>query len=320
MVATAPVVETPLNEQNVPGSLNYFQTLSPIRRKNLVLGNKVQFVDHLGSIVTSGKHTVEMSIALFKAVSEKHNLIVDGKVVVPDGINVDAVKHLVALVLALPTAKRVYQFQKYAVKDVLGRPIKDAEDTFKDLHLCCAADALGMGSFTQGLFNRFFSRMNTAVPHKDIIEMITSARNPTADKLFKQMSYTIAMKLYEKTFTTGDMFRQYYLPTNPRLSKAIYGFLTKFQESAGRDAAFQERQAKRERLAREEADNQRRFNERVAAKAAKEQLAAEEAAQWKAAGESYRQKVRNGKKNFTAIEVSYAWKVVGKRVAAAAGN
>lgn len=204
---TAPIVNTLPQEQTVPGGLKYVQDLGHIRRKTLVSGSKVWFKDHLGNVILSGKQILELPIALFKAVSGKHNLVVDGKIAVPASINIDAVKHLITLVLALPMSKRVYQFQKYVVKDAQGKPITDAEDPFKDLHLCCAADAFGMSSFTQGIFNSFFNRVNTTVPPKVIIDMITAARNPTGDKLFKQMSYTIAKKLYKQTFTTGDMFQ-----------------------------------------------------------------------------------------------------------------
>jgi hypothetical protein len=313
MASTARIVNTLPQEQDVPGGLRYVQGLGYIRRKTLVSGKKVQFVDPLGRLIMSGKHVLEMPIALFKAVSGKHDLVVNGKIEVPEGINIDAAKRVVKLTLELPSSKRVYQFQKYVVKNAQGQPIKDAEDPFQDLQLCCAADAFGMSSFTQGIFNSFFSRVNSTVPSKVIIDMITATHNPTGDKLFKQMAYTIAKKLYEKTFTTGDMFEQHYLPTNPRLSEAIYDFIAKFEKRTIRDAAYQERVAKRE-------ERQRRNKEYNAMKAEVKQMTAEKAAQFSAAGESYRQKLREGKKNFTPLEASYAWKVTGKRVAATGSN
>ncbi|RII19996.1 hypothetical protein CUC08_Gglean001395 [Alternaria sp. MG1] len=313
MASTARMVNTLPQEQDVPGGLRYVQDLGYIRRKTLVSGKKVQFVDPLGKIIMSGKHVLELPIALFKAVSGKHDLVVNDKIEVPEGINIDAAKRVVKLILELPSSKRVYQFQKYVVKNAQGQPIKDAEDPFQDLQFCCAADAFGMSSFTQGIFNSFFSRVNSTVPSKVIIDMITATHNPTGDKLFKQMAYTIAKKLYEKTFTTGDMFEQHYLPTNPRLSEAIYDFIAKFEERTIRDAAYQERVAKRE-------ERQLRNKEYNAMKAEVKQMTAEKAAQFSAAGESYRQKLREGKKNFTPLEASYAWKVTGKRVAATGSN
>ena len=313
MASTARIVNTLPQEQDVPGGLRYVQNLGYNRRKTLVSGKKVQFVDPLGKVIMSGKHVLEMPIALFKAVSGKHDLVVNDKIEVPEGINIDAAKRVVKLILELPSSKRVYQFQKYVVKNAQGQPIKDAEDPFQDLQLCCAADAFGMSSFTQGIFNSFFSRVNSTVPSKVIIDMITATHNPTGDKLFKQMAYTIAKKLYEKTFTTGDMFEQHYLPTNPRLSEAIYDFIAKFEKRKIRDAAYQERVAKRE-------ERQRRNKEYNAMKAEVKQMTAEKAAQFSAAGESYRQKLREGKKNFTPLEASYAWKVTGKRVAATGSN
>ncbi|RYO36208.1 hypothetical protein AA0111_g2829 [Alternaria arborescens] len=313
LASTARILNTLPQEQDVPGGLRYVHDLGYIRRKTLVSGKKVQFVDPLGKLIMSGKHVLEMPIALFKAVSGKHDLMVNGKIEVLEGINIDAAKRVVELILELPSSKRVYQFQKYVVKNAQGQPIKDAEDPFQDLQLCCAADAFGMSSFSQGIFNSFFSRVNSTVPSKVIIDMITATHNPTGDKLFKQMAYTIAKKLYEKTFTTGDMFEQHYLPTNPRLSEAIYDFIAKFEERRIRDAAYQERVAKRE-------ERQRRNKEYNAMKAEVKQMTAEKAAQFSAAGESYRQKLREGKKNFTPLEASYAWKVTGKRVAATGSN
>ncbi|KAL1797957.1 hypothetical protein ACET3X_004563 [Alternaria dauci] len=307
-------------EHNVPGGLWYVQDLGYIRRQTLVSGEKVQFVDHLGKVITSGKQVLEMPSALFKAVSEKHDLVVDGKIVVPENINVDAAKRVVKLVLELPSSRKVYQFQKYVVNDAQGQPIKNAEDPFQDLHLCCAADAFGMGSFTQGIFNSFYSRLRDTIPSKAIIDMITAASNPTGDKLFKQMAYTIAKKLHEKTFTTGDMFEQHYLPTNPSLSEAVYDIILGFKEKTIRVAEYQERVAKRQVLAAKDEERQRRNREYNALKEEHEKMTAEKAAQLSAAGESYRQKLREGKKNFTPLEASYAWKVTGKRVASTGSN
>jgi hypothetical protein len=320
LASTARIVNTLPQEQDVPGGLRYVQNLGYNRRKTLVSGKRVQFVDPLGKLILSGKHVLELPIALFKAVSGKHDLVVDGKIVVPEGISIAAAKRVVKLISELPFSKRVYQFQKFVVKNAQGQPIKDAEDPFQDLQLCCAADAFGMSSFTQGIFNSFFSRVNSTVPSKVIIDMITATHNPTGNKLFKQMAYTIAKKLYEKTFTTGDMFEEHYLPTNPRLSEAIYDFIAKFEERSIRDAAYQERVAKREVLAAKEAEHQRRNKEYNAMRAEVAQMTAEKAAQLSAAGESYRQKLREGKKNFTPLEASYAWKVTGKRVAASGSN
>jgi hypothetical protein len=86
------------------------------------------------------------------------------------------------------------------------------------------------------------------------------------------------------------MFEEHYLPTNPRLSEAIYDFIAKFEERSIRDAAYQERVAKREVLAAKEAERQRRNKEYNAMRAEVAQMTAEKAAQLSAAGESYRQR------------------------------
>jgi hypothetical protein len=128
MASTARIVNTLPPEQDFPGGLRYVQDLGYLRRKTLVSGKKVQSVDPLGNVIMSGKHVLELPIALFKAVSGKHDPLVNGKIEVPESINIDAAKRVVKLILELPSSKRVYQFQKYVVKNAQGQPIKDAED------------------------------------------------------------------------------------------------------------------------------------------------------------------------------------------------
>ncbi|KAI4954052.1 hypothetical protein J4E91_001761 [Alternaria rosae] len=317
IIAPAPMSSAPLNDQKVSGGLEHFHTLGPIQRQNLVMNNKVQFVYHLGNAIKFGSNVTELPIALFEAVSEKHELVVNGKIVVPEGIDINAVNYLVSLVLALPTAPKVYQFQKYVVRDFKGQPMKDVEDTFKDLHLCCAADALGIGSFTQGIFNHFFQRINTKVPPIDVINIITAAHNPTGNKLFEQMAYTMAKQLYEKTCPNEEGFRRDYLPKNLRLSEAISGFLTNITKAAARIIDYQEREAGRQQRATE----QKQYEDwKAKDRAAKKKREADEAARWQAAGVSYRKKVSQGKKNFTLLEVKWADKVVGKKVYPGTGN
>ncbi|KAI4683890.1 uncharacterized protein J4E84_006730 [Alternaria hordeiaustralica] len=317
MVAPAPTSSDSLNDQKVPGGLEHFRTLGPIQRQNLVMSNKAQLVDHLGNAIMSGNNATELPIALFEAVSEKHELVVDGKIAVPEGIDIKALNYLVSLVLALPTAPKVFQFQKYVVRDFKGQPMKDVEDTFKDLHLCCAADALGIGSFTQGIFNHFFSRINTKVPPTDVINIITAANNPTGNKLFKQMAYTMATKLNDGTFPDPEGFKQKYLTTNPRFSETIDRFLTNITETDARNAEYQKREAGRQQFA---AHNAQHEAWKAAEKVRKKQREADEAARWAAAGVSYRKKVSQGKKNFTLLEVKWADKVAGKRVYPGTGN
>jgi len=207
--------------------------------------------------------------------------------------------------LVLPTVANVYQLQHVVMKDVNGQLV---EDFVKDLHLGCAIDSLGMSSFTQALFNKFFIRINTAFPGVTALNLITTLNNLTANKLLNCMTNTIATKIYEGTFIDSDDFKVYYLPTNARLSKAVYDTIAKLeiasQKQANEKAYLKERQA---------------GGERQAAVAAVAAAAAKKEAKLKEAGESYRQKVCEGKKNSTQFEALYAWKVMGKRVATKPG-
>ena len=133
------------------------------------------------------------------------------------------------------------------------------------------------------------------------------------------MAYTIASKLHSGTFSTGDAFTQHYLPTNPRLEQAIQTHLHQFSEKEKREVAERERKAKREEKAREQREFKRLGEEQGTAQAAREKVQADRNDEWKAAGASYRQKAREGRKDLTLIEVRYAWKEMGKRVAAKGG-
>jgi len=265
----------------------------------------VQFVNLQRQPLMLGERAVEIPALFFKVVSAKHHLIIVNKVAIPEGINENAVTYRVSQMLLLPTVANIYQLQHVGVKDVNGQLV---EDFVKDLHLCCAADSLGVSSFTQALFNKFSIRVITAVPRVTALNLLTTLNNPTANKLFGRMANTIATKIYEETFIDREDFKVYYLPTNARLSKAVYDTIAKLeiasQKQANEKAYFKERQAGRGRQAA------------VATVAA---VAEANEARLKEAGESFRQKFREGKKNFAQLEVLYAWKVVGKRVATKPG-
>ncbi|RMZ69912.1 hypothetical protein GMOD_00008850 [Pyrenophora seminiperda CCB06] len=299
MATISKISQPALKEQKCHGGLQYIRHLGRRNRTDLTRGNKVQLVNHEGCIIMSREHPVEMPLRLFKAASTKHYLVDDGKITVPKGISENAVKYLISWILALPAAAKVCQIQCVVIKDTNGQPV---DDFVKDLHLCCAADALGMRSFTRALFNTFFIRVNTAVPGVAGINTITALTNPTGYKLFEHMADTIAKKLYEGTFANSEDFKAFYLPSNPRLSKLVYQNIARLEtiqkHSEARDKVqLEQRQASRER------------------QAAKATVAVKKNVELKEAGESYRQKAREGRKDFTQLEARYAWQMTGKRVA-----
>jgi hypothetical protein len=195
----------------------------------------------------------------------------------------------------------MFQFNRFPVKDDDGNVDEAAYNSLKDILTCPAADALEMSSFTQGMFNYYFSVVNKEQPSYIMMNSVTTIRSLTSNKLFKQMSYNITAKLFDGTFIDSDYFDKEYSPNNPRLAAAVQGFIEKFQAKERRQAEFEAREAKRERHTRE--DNEAA---NYAAKQIKIEYKAAKDAMWKAVGESYRQKVQTGKKNFTAMEVRYA--------------
>ncbi|KAF1842943.1 uncharacterized protein K460DRAFT_287535 [Cucurbitaria berberidis CBS 394.84] len=225
-----------------------------------------------------------MPLALFQAVSSKPELLVAGQVTVPEYVDLGTVKFLIGCINLLPSLPRVNE-------------LAATNDTFRDVCLCSAADALGMGTFTQRIFDTYFKRVNSVVPNAANINAITSIRTPQGNKLFGQIAYTIAKKLWEKNFENGDDFKTHYLPTNPRLGTAIDEWFSKFELKAARVADFEKREGKAEKA------------DRIKQEHAKE----------KAARISYREKKPNGIKVFTFAEARYAYKYLGIRIPIKAG-
>jgi hypothetical protein len=114
----APVVSTPLSQQKVPGGINYVRSLRRNEHANLTRGDKVVFVNTNGDLIqSSDKTAVDLSLALSKAVSTKPELVVNGKVVVPDNIEPQAIAYLVSKISAVPPAHGVKQLFSIQVKD-----------------------------------------------------------------------------------------------------------------------------------------------------------------------------------------------------------
>lgn len=146
------------------GGIELMRRLSSIRRANLVIGNKIDFMDSGGNRIADPV-ALQMPQALFNAASSKPNTVVAGHIVVPEYVELAAVKYLISQILKLPAAARVSQ-------------LRGVNDTFRDLHICSAADELGMSKFYQGLYNSYFARVNTVVPTTTNIDAICSVNTP----------------------------------------------------------------------------------------------------------------------------------------------
>ena len=271
-------------------------------------GPKIEIANSKGVITT-------IPGLLFDTASAQHDLVQDGKVMVPDEIGTQGVMQF---------KQRMMLFTQSVTHP---GPIVATGDTVCDLQMCSAAEALGMKAYTQGVFNLYFARVNSIIPTMANIAAIGSVRTPCGDKIFKQMAYHIADKMWNGTFETAEAFQRQYLPTNPRLEAAIYDFIATKQAAVQRQEKYEMRQEQRAEWARVAAEKQQRAKAWEAKKAVTEKekkLAArkkqaEEDAKWKAVGETYRTKKRTGVKVFTPLEASYAWKFMGVRVPVKAG-
>ncbi|CAO2653340.1 Nn.00g027510.m01.CDS01 [Neocucurbitaria sp. VM-36] len=296
-------------QRNTTGGLPHMRTLGLRHRAWLVHGTVVDFVDNQGQGIMEGSKVLQMPRPLFEAVSSKPELVVEGKIAIAADLHIPSVKFLVACMNSLVSRPRV-------------NDLSIRNDTFRDVQLCSAADALGMGTFTQRIFDTYFKRFNSVVPTAANIDAITSIRTHQGNKLFSQMAHTIAKKLWENEFKNGEGFKQHYLPSNPRLADAISEWMAKFEQKATRQADYEKRQAARLERERKAAEADQRNKERLAEAAALKkgkELAiakklAEQEAKEKVAGASYREKKRNGVKVFTFAEARYAWKYDGVRV------
>jgi hypothetical protein len=277
-------------------------------RLALCNGPKIEIADSKGVITT-------MPAPLFATASAQHDLVKEGKVIVPDEIG----------------SQGVYQFVQrmklFAQSATNPGPIVATGDTARDLQMCSAAEALGMKAYTQGVFNLYFARVNSIIPTMANIAAIGSVRTPCGDKIYKQMAYHIADKMWNGTFETMEAFTRDYLPTNPRLEAAINEVIAMKSAAVTRQEKYEARQAQRQEWARVAAEKEQRAKEwknKNAAIEKEKKLAArkkqaEEDAKWKVVGESYRTKKRTGVKLFTPQEASYAWKFMGVRVPVKSG-
>ena len=316
--STASSQQTTKTPQNATSGLTHIGSMSRSSRAHLAQGPLVRFIDHQSQIIFEGENLVQMPLALFKAISSKPELVTLRQITIPEHINVAAVKFLIGRMNLLPSLPQVTD-------------LASTNDTFRDVHLCSAADALGMGTVTQRIFDTYFKRVSTVVPNAANIDAITSIRTPQGDKLFGQMAFTIAKKLWNKELENGEDFKQHYLPTNPRMTAAIAEWEPKLKLKAARQADFEKRKAARLARERKVAEAERINKEQAAIKkenylaAKKEKNVAamkkktEEEAKEKAAGISYREKKRNGVKVFTFAEARYAYKHEGVRVPVKSG-
>jgi hypothetical protein len=193
-------------------------TLSFGDRKLLGKGPKLQIVDAEGNFVT------DMPIALFRATSTKKELAanITGSEVLPiklpANLEPQMVKDLVQHLKNLTT------WNKFA------KDLQSYKSTYEDLHLCSAADYLGMTLYTQHIFNRYWALLRSeTLPNYEDISAISAVQTPAGETLFRKIVNALAKLDVENAIPDPEDYSA-YLGTNERFRVAVEAAKIKMQK------------------------------------------------------------------------------------------
>jgi hypothetical protein len=128
--AVAPVINNPASQQKGPGGIGYVRSLLRNYRRNLALGETVVFIDTKDEPIKTFGKKVELPLALFKAVSTKPELVVGGKVVIPETIEHQAVAYVVSKISGVSTAHGVQQLSGIVVNNEHGQVVQGNDDVY----------------------------------------------------------------------------------------------------------------------------------------------------------------------------------------------
>jgi hypothetical protein len=227
---TAPGLKKAKQEsETMTANAGKIYSLSHADRCLLGKGPKVQIVDSEDNPVT------EMSIALFRAISTKKEMVAGPDPVViklPANLEVRMVQDLIE------HFKNITSWNKYA-KDL--RPY-EAPGTYEDIQLCSAADYLGMMMYTQHIFNRYWALLRSErLPAYTDIDAFTAVQTPLGDNLFRKVVNTLAKLDLENKIPDPEDYNV-YLESNERFAHAVTEAKTKMQKHLD----WVERKSKRE--------------------------------------------------------------------------
>lgn len=290
------------SQSDFEGGKNYMRSMNCVNRSKLTEGKLIHIVNH------EGEKIMDFPLTLFNAASTKKELVVDDKVMVTSDLDTEQAARLFGLLLQVPKAGAVRDFPSI-------------NDTRADLHFHSVAEALGLGSFTQSIFDKYFKLVNTRLASNEQIEAIGKVRTVPGDKIYKQMAWNLAVHYYENNMTHRARFEE-YLSINERLRAAVEETVTRKTIAAARliqhetnHAAFLERQRYREEKAREEAERDKAWQAALRAQQAAEKAKYQERKEKeKAVRQSMLEKKRAGQK-LNAEEARAHEKLFGKAVA-----
>ncbi|KAI4619297.1 uncharacterized protein J4E87_007547 [Alternaria ethzedia] len=301
---TAPGPKKAMKEtENKMGEVAKIYELSHADRRVLATGPKVQIVDSKNAPVA------EMPIALFRAVSDKKEMVAgpDPVIKLPAELEVRMVKDLILHFNEITT------FKKFA-KEI--RPY-GAPGAYEDLQLCSAADYLGMMAYTQRIFNRYWALIRAErLPEYSDIDAFSTVQTPMGENLFRKVVTKLAQAELDGKIPDPEDYAA-YLVHNERFGLAV----TEAKEKIQKHLKYLEGKAKWEANAKQKTDadqmwsQQRKENEKEKAQKDKAKWEAARKTEAELAARVQAKWVQPGKKHWTAEEAGYLRRVRGINVA-----
>jgi hypothetical protein len=269
-------------------------------RKLLTKGPVIDLVDADGNFI------VNMPLALFRATSSKRDELLPKSattIKLPAGINPDIAKDL------------IQHLNDIASTTTYAKDIPSHELTYEDMQLCSAADALGMGIYTQHIFNWYWVRLNAGhLPGYGDISAFSAVKTPTCNRIFRKAVNVLAKLSFDGQIPDPENFES-YLAVEERVRIAV----TEAKDKMQRHVDYVARKVRQEQdEARQAAADLSRANGQ--AKLDKEK-AAKNRAKWDARKrkntalrETVLKKRAVGARKWTSEEAAYYERTFGKRV------
>ncbi|RAR09153.1 hypothetical protein DDE83_005696 [Stemphylium lycopersici] len=279
-------------------------SLSSADRKLLAKGPKVHIVDYNGNFI------IEMSYALFRAISTKKDLVAGtpgvqpGVIALPSGLDTAIV------------ADMIQHFKDHTTSKQYAKDLKGYDMTYPDIQLCSAGDYLGMSIYTQHIFNWYWARLRSGhLPSYADIDAVTSVHTLQGDSIFRKVVQAVVAIDMEGGIPDPEDY-QAYLETNGRFRVAVEEAKIRAQGHHG----FMERKKRREEVATRQ-DSGAAEQYKVRAQVEKERNARENArwdekkkAEAELAARVKAKMVQSGKKQWKHDEAAYMRRVYGKNV------
>jgi hypothetical protein len=230
-------------------------------RQLLAKGSIISLVD------ADSNSIIDMPLALFRATSSKRDELLPkgaASIKLPRGIDSDIAKAL------------IQHLKEVTTTTLYAKDIQSYELTYEDMQLCSADDALGMGLYTQHIFNWYWARLNAGhLPGYGDISAFSAVETPTCDRIFRKVVNALAKLDFDGQIPDPEDFES-YLATEERVRTAV----TEAKDKMQRHADYMARRVGQEQEeARQAAVNLTRAHDQAVLE---EEKAAKDQAKWDA--------------------------------------